>query len=76
MHPQLGDLLLFHNARNKPPDHYLFNYTSPGKYSCGEFVETAFEKAGVRLLPDHDPDDVVPGDYARYVPPAERRQVR
>jgi uncharacterized protein YycO len=52
------------------------NYTSPGKYSCGEFVETAFDKAGVRLVPDHDLDDVVPGDYARYVPPAERRAIR
>jgi len=53
-----------------------FNYTSPGKYSCGEFVETAYEKAGIRLIPDRDLDDVVPGDFARYVPAAERRQIR
>jgi len=52
-----------------------FNYTPPGKYSCGEFVETAYEKAGARLIPDRDLDDVVPGDFARFVPAAERRQI-
>jgi hypothetical protein len=53
-----------------------FNYTSPGKYSCGEFVERAYEKTGARLIPDRDLDDVVPGDFARFVPAAERRQIR
>jgi hypothetical protein len=53
-----------------------FNYTPPGKYSCGEFVETAYEKAGARLIPDRDLDDVVPGDFARFVPAAERKQIR
>ena len=53
-----------------------FNYTSPGKYSCGEFVESAYEHGGARLIPDRDLDDVVPGDYARYVPAAERMLVR
>ncbi len=53
-----------------------FNYTPPGKYSCGEFVEAAYEKAGERLLPDKDLDDVTPGDFARFVPAAERKQIR
>lgn len=53
-----------------------FNYTPPGKYSCGEFVEAAYEKAGARLIPDRDLDDVVPGDFARFVPAAQRRQIR
>jgi hypothetical protein len=53
-----------------------FNYTPPGKYSCGEFVETAYEHAGARLIPDRDLDDVVPGDFARFVPAAERKQIR
>ena len=53
-----------------------FNYTSPGKYSCGEFVETAYEHAGARLIPDRDLDDVVPGDFARFVPASERNQIR
>ena len=53
-----------------------FNYTPPGKYSCGEFVETAYEKAGARLIPNRDLDDVVPGDFARFVPAAERKQIR
>jgi cell wall-associated NlpC family hydrolase len=52
-----------------------FNYTPPGKYSCGEFVETAYEQAGARLILDRDLDDVVPGDFARFVPAAERKQI-
>ena len=53
-----------------------FNYTPPGKYSCGEFVETAYETAGERLIPDRDLDDVVPGDFARFVPAAERKRIQ
>lgn len=50
-----------------------FNYTPNNKYSCGEFVATAFDKAGVRLVPNRDLGDVVPGDLACYVPAAQRR---
>lgn len=53
-----------------------FNYTPPGKYSCGEFVEAAYLHAGAPLISDRDADDVVPGDFARFIPAAERRQIR
>lgn len=53
-----------------------FNYTTPGKYTCGEFVEQAYLEAGIRLIPDRDPDEVTPGEFARYIPAAERRQIR
>lgn len=42
-----------------------FNYTPKGKYSCGEFVAIAFDRAGMRLVPDRDLNNVVPGDIAR-----------
>jgi uncharacterized protein YycO len=54
-----------------------FNYTSGDRFSCGEFVAVAFDKAGVRLIPDRDLDDVVPGDFARVLLPAEQiRRIR
>ena len=45
-----------------------FEYTPRNKYTCGEFVATAFDKAGIRLIPERDLGDVVPGDFARFVP--------
>ena len=40
------------------------NRTPHGKYSCGEFVATAFDHAGIRLFPDRDLDDIEPKDFA------------
>lgn len=42
-----------------------FNITPRGKYSCAEFVATAFSQAGARLFPDRDLNDVEPKDFAR-----------
>lgn len=53
-----------------------FNYTSRNRYSCGEFIAIAFEKAGIRLVPERAPEDVVPGDLARFVPPAQRANAK
>lgn len=50
------------------------NYTPKGRYTCGEFVAMAFARAGVRLFPDRDLNDVVPGDFARLLPPAAQPQ--
>jgi len=44
------------------------NRTPKGKYSCGEFVATAFDHAGIRLFPDRDLNDVEPKDFASLVP--------
>ena len=44
------------------------NYTRPGRYTCGEFVARAFEKAGQRLFPDRETAAVVPGDFGRLLP--------
>ncbi len=41
------------------------NYTPSGKFSCAEFVATAFDHAGVRLFPDRDLNDIEPKDFAR-----------
>lgn len=41
------------------------NYTPSGKFSCAEFVATAFDHAGVRVFPDRDLNDVEPKDFAR-----------
>lgn len=53
-----------------------FNYTPRNKFSCGEFIAVAFEKAGLRLFPDRDMGDVVPGDFAYLVPARERKRAR
>ncbi len=53
-----------------------FNYTPRDKYSCGEFVAVAFDKVGVPLFPICDLGDVVPGDFARFVPAPQRRRAR
>ena len=44
------------------------NYTPSDKFTCGEFVATAFEEAGVTLFPDCELSVIVPGDFARYLP--------
>ena len=33
------------------------------RFTCGEFVATAYEKAGHTLIPDADPEVVVPADF-------------
>lgn len=44
------------------------NYTPAGKYSCAEFVATAFDHAGVRLFTDRDLNDIEPKDFIRLLP--------
>ena len=48
--------------------HLHLNYTSHDKFSCGEFVACAFENAGANLFPGKSADDIVPGDFARFLP--------
>jgi hypothetical protein len=48
--------------------HLRINYVSRDKFSCGEFVTEAFEQAGVTLFPDREPQDVLPADFARFLP--------
>lgn len=38
------------------------------KFSCGELVTCAFLNAGVELFPDRNPGDIVPADFARFLP--------
>jgi uncharacterized protein YycO len=48
------------------------NIVPYGKYSCAEFVATAFYHAGLRLFPDQDLNDVEPKDLARLLPPGAK----
>jgi hypothetical protein len=50
--------------------HVHVNYVAGDGYTCGEFVALAFERAGVRLFPDIDAADVLPADFARFLPGA------
>ena len=50
--------------------HVHVNYVAGDGYTCGEFVALAFERAGVRLFPDIDAEDVLPADFARFLPAA------
>lgn len=45
-----------------------FNFTLPGHWTCGEFVTTAFQKAGTELLPDVPTYSVMPEDFAHFLP--------
>jgi uncharacterized protein YycO len=53
-----------------------FNYTPRNKFSCGEFVAVAFDRAGAALFPEQDLGAVVPGDFARFVPSTQRHKAR
>ena len=44
------------------------NYTARDKFTCGEFVATAYGKVGVDLFPDLKPRDVEPADYEKLLP--------
>jgi len=50
--------------------HWHINYTPQNKYTCAELVATAFEHAGVRLVPEKALDEIAPADLARLLPPA------
>ncbi len=45
-----------------------FNIVPYGKYSCAEFIATAFYHAGERLFSDRDLNDTEPKDFARLIP--------
>lgn len=50
--------------------HWHINYTPYNRYTCAELVVTAFEHAGVRLVPGKLVDEIAPADLARLLPPA------
>lgn len=41
------------------------NYTLPGRFTCGELVAAAYEKAGTQLVKNKKPNEVSPGDIAQ-----------
>ena len=53
-----------------------FNYTSSNKYSCGEFVATAYDKAGVHNYPKSVLSEVIPGDFAQFLHSIELDKVK
>ena len=56
--------------------HLHINYAPGDKWTCGEFVATAFSYAGERLFPDIELEDVEPGDFGRLVPLNELPETR
>lgn len=50
---------------------FRINYAPSDKWTCGEFVATAFDQADARLFPDLNLVDIEPGDFARFVTPAD-----
>jgi predicted RNase H-like HicB family nuclease len=52
--------------------HWHINYTPHGRYTCAELVVTAYQHAGVRLIPEKDVDEIAPADLVRLLPPAAR----
>ena len=52
--------------------HLHLSYAPPGRFSCGEFIARAFEEVGARLFPGREAADIVPGDFARFLPPDTR----
>lgn len=51
--------------------HLHLNVSSGDRYTCGEFVACAFQRAGITVFPDIDMADVVPADFARLLPSGE-----
>lgn len=50
------------------------NYSSDNKYSCGEFVATAYQEAGIDLFPGQEPARTVPADFEKYLPWKRRKR--
>jgi uncharacterized protein YycO len=48
--------------------HLHVNFVIGDRYTCGEFVASAFEAVDVRLFSDIDAADVLPADFARLLP--------
>jgi uncharacterized protein YycO len=69
-----GDLLAI--AFDRIFAHLHLGYYSADRFTCGEFVATAFHKAGSHLFSDLDPADVVPADFARLLPKEARQQAK
>ena len=53
--------------------HWHINYNPLGKYTCGEFIAAAFQKAGVTLVPGMEVSSVSPGDIAHLLPKDEQK---
>ena len=51
------------------------NYTPRGRYTCAELVVTAFDRAGVSLVPGKALDEVEPADLARLIPSSVRPRI-
>ena len=53
-------------------DHLIMNlhikYDPKGKFTCAELIAKVFDEAGLKLFPEKDLDEVVPGDFARFLP--------
>ncbi len=56
--------------------HLRINYISGGRFTCSEFVATAYEKAGKPLFSDIAPQKAVPSDFARLLPESARKTIR
>ncbi len=52
------------------------NVASGDRFTCGEFVAAAFRRAGSILFPDMDDADVVPADFARFIPASIAAEIR
>ncbi|MDQ6768121.1 MAG: hypothetical protein M3Z41_09970 [Candidatus Eremiobacteraeota bacterium] len=46
---------------------FRINRVVGDRYTCGEFVASAYEHAGRRLFPDIDSEDAVPADFERFL---------
>ena len=52
--------------------HLHINYKpTNNEFTCGSFVAKAFEEVGAPLLPGIKTNDVIPADFARFVPKTE-----
>lgn len=53
---------------NRCLESFSYNPSIPDRWTCGEFVATAFLQAGNDLFPGRDPENIIPGDYAQFLP--------
>lgn len=47
---------------------FSYKASLPDRWTCGDFVATAFQHAGGELFPGRSAANLVPADYARFLP--------
>ncbi len=51
---------------------FKFPHTNPNAFFCSELLVMAWRKAGLDLFPGQEAQEIIPGDFERFLPPDAR----